>query len=204
MCHESGVLPGTRVGGHIEQVPARLHLYRFYQCLPECEVNHSLLLHKLEKVYDIDGDALQWLISYLGRRRQRVVLNGKVSEWVPVLSGTPEGGHISPLLFALYVNDLPTVISTNCLLFADDLKLFHEIRSDEDVHALQQDLDAVTRWAADWKLKLNASKCKSFNITLKAKLLTRHTLSIPPLWKTLHVFEISASFSTKNWISQTT
>ena len=122
-------------------------------------------------MYGIDGDALQWLRSYLGRRRQRVVLNGKVSEWVPVLSGTPEGGHISPLLFSLYVNDLPTAISTNCLLFADDLKLFHEIRSDEDVHALQRDLDAVTRWAADWKLKLNASKCKSFKITLKRKII---------------------------------
>ena len=80
-------------------------------------------------------------------------------------------GHISPLLLALYVNDLPTAISTNCSLFADDLKLFHEIRSDEDVHTLQQDLDAVTRWAANWKLKLNARKCKSFDITLKRKII---------------------------------
>ena len=83
-------------------------------------VNHSLLLHKLEKMYGIDGDALQGLRSYLGRLRQRVVLNGKVPEWVPILSGTPEGDHISPLLFALYVNDLPTVISTNYLLLVDE------------------------------------------------------------------------------------
>ena len=54
-------------------------------------------------------------------------MSEKVSEWVPVVSGTPEGGHISPLLFSLYVNDLPAVVSTNCLLFADELKLFHEI-----------------------------------------------------------------------------
>ena len=60
-------------------------------------VNHRLLLHKLEKMYGIDGSALQWLSSYLGRRKQRVVLNGKVSEWVPAVSGTPEGGHISQL-----------------------------------------------------------------------------------------------------------
>ena len=134
-------------------------------------VNHRLLLHKLEKMYGIDGSALQWLSSYLGRRKQRVVLNGKVSEWVPAVSGTPEGGHISPLLFSLYVNDLPTVISTNCLLFADDLKVFHEVRRDEDVLALQRDLNTVARWAADWKLKLNASKCKSFKITLKRKII---------------------------------
>ena len=52
------------------------------------------------------------------------------------MSGTPEGGHISPLLFVLYVNDLPIVISTNCLLLADNLKLFYGIRSDEDVQTL--------------------------------------------------------------------
>ena len=122
-------------------------------------------------MYGIDGLALQWLSSYLGRRKQRVVIDGKVSEWVPAVSGTPEGGHVSPLLFSLYVNDLPTVISTNCLLFADDLKLFHEIKSQNDVLTLQQDLNAVTHWAADWKLKLNASKCKSFKITLKRNFI---------------------------------
>ena len=134
-------------------------------------VNHKLLLYKLQNMYGLDGVALQWLASYLGRRKQRVVLNGKVSEWVPVVSGTPEGGHISPLLFSLYVNDLPSVISTNCLLFADDLKLFHEIKSQNDVLTLQKDLDAVTRWAADWKLNLNAAKCKSFKITLKRNFI---------------------------------
>ena len=134
-------------------------------------VNHSLLLYKLEKMYGLNGVALEWVKSYLGRRKQRVVLNGKVSDWVPAVSGTPEGGHISPLLFSLFINDLPTVISTNCLLFADDLKLFNEIRSAADVLALQRDLDAVARWAADWKLVLNASKCKSFKITLKRNFI---------------------------------
>ena len=134
-------------------------------------VNHRLLLYKLENMYGIDGSALQWLNSYLGRRKQRVVLNGKVSEWVPVVSGAPEGGHISPLLFCLYVNDLPTVISTNCLLFADDLKVFREVRCNEDVLALQRGLNAVAHWATDWKLKLYASKCKSFKITLKRKMI---------------------------------
>ena len=63
----------------------------------------------------------------VGRRKQRVVLNGRVSDWIPVTSGTPEGGHLSPLLFALFVNDLPNVISTNCLMFCDDFNIFHKV-----------------------------------------------------------------------------
>ena len=69
-------------------------------------MNHQLLLHKLQHMYGVDGRALCWLTFYLKRRKQRVVLNGKVSDWVPATSGTPEGGHMSLLLFSLFVNDL--------------------------------------------------------------------------------------------------
>ena len=110
-------------------------------------------------------------MSYLGRRKQRVVVGGKVSDWVPAVSGTPEGGHMSALLFSLFVNDLTSVISTNCLMYADDLKIFCLVNSQQDVLRLQQDVDAVTNWAADWKLNLNASKCKSFKITLKKNFI---------------------------------
>ena len=134
-------------------------------------VDHRMLLFKLQKMYGLEGSALEWLTSYLGRRKQRVVLNGRVSDWIPVTSGTPEGGHLSPLLFALFVNDLPCVISTNCLMFCDDVKIFHKIASSKDVIALQKDIDAVARWAADWRLGLNASKCKTFRITLKRKFI---------------------------------
>ena len=134
-------------------------------------VNHQLLLYKLKHMYGIDGPALRWLTSYMERRKQRVVLKGKASDWAPAVSGTPEGGHMSALLFSLYVNDLTSEIKTNCLMYADDLKIFSVIKSQADVKKLQQDLDAVTLWAADWKLTLNASKCKSFKITLRNKYI---------------------------------
>ena len=100
-------------------------------------VNHSLLLHKLRHMYGLVGNALNWLTSYLGRRKQRVVLNGKVSDWVPVTSGTPQGGHLPPFLFALFVNDLPCVIPTNCLMFCDEANIFHKVVSSKDVITLQ-------------------------------------------------------------------
>ena len=72
-------------------------------------VDHSLLIHKLQNSYNISGSALKWFTSYLDNRKQRVVVNGKCSEWCRVTSGTPEGGLISPILFSLFINDLPDV-----------------------------------------------------------------------------------------------
>ena len=132
-------------------------------------VNHKLLLYKLNNTFQIEGKAIDWLSSYLANRKQRVIVNGKCSKWAPVRSGTPEGGILSPLLFVLFANDLPDKIKTNCLMFADDLKLFHQIRSVEDAETLQADLDYLARWSHDWKLELNPSKCKSFTMTLKTK-----------------------------------
>ena len=87
-------------------------------------VNHKLLLHKLQNSFNVNGCALDWFVSYLSGRTQRVVLNGKTSDWTSVLSGTPEGGVISPLLFCLYVNDLPSIIRSHCVMYADDFKTF--------------------------------------------------------------------------------
>ena len=77
-------------------------------------VNHSLLLHKLHHSYHVSGTMLNWFSSYLKNRKQRLVVNGKCSDWTNVTSGTPEGSLLSPLLFALYINDLPDKIQTNC------------------------------------------------------------------------------------------
>ena len=81
-----------------------------------------------------------------------MVLNGKVSDWVPVTSGTPKGEHISPLMFALLVNDLPSVISANCLMICGNAKMFHKAASPKDVITLQKGLDAVWCWAADLEI----------------------------------------------------
>ena len=132
-------------------------------------VNHRLLALKLEKSYHVTGKALSWLKSYLSEREQRVVVNGRCSAWAPVLSGTPEGGVLSSLLFSCYVNDLPDVIRSKCLLFADDFKLYARVDSLEDVHSLQTDLDRLCQWSAAWQLKLNPSKCKILSLTLRTK-----------------------------------
>ena len=135
-------------------------------------VNHQLLILKLERSYHVNGKALAWLKSYLSERAQRVVVNGQCSEWVHVPSGTPEGGLLSPLLFACYVNDLPNVIKSDCLLFADDFKLYARVDSFDDVRNLQADIDRLCQWSTTWQLRLNPAKCKTLSLTLRTKPIT--------------------------------
>jgi len=134
-------------------------------------VNHALLLHKLQNSYNIADCALLWFTSYLENRQQRVVVNGQCSAWCRATSGTPEGGIISALLFAMYVNVLNIGISSGVLLFADDAKLYRKISSNSDAQALQNDLNKLFEWSKVWKFKLNSIKCKSFQMTLKTKPL---------------------------------
>ena len=130
-------------------------------------VDHRLLLHKLQRSYSISGAALAMIASFVHNRQQRVVLNGKTSSWIPVTSGTPEGSVLSPLLFLLFINDLPSHVHSECLMYADDVKIYREVRSTADSDLLHADLARLVNWSLTWKLKLNASKCKSFTITLK-------------------------------------
>ena len=138
-------------------------------------VNHTLLLHKLRHSL-ISGVAHRWLSSYLSHRTQRVVLNGKHSQWIPVQSGVPEGSILGPLLFACYVADIPQHIQTNCIAYADDLKLYHRISSHSDVLEPQADLDRLHSWSNTRRLRLNPLKCKSFLLHFAPHLLTLPTL----------------------------
>lgn len=131
-------------------------------------VSHRLLIRKL-KMYGFHGNLLDWLIQYLSGRQQRIVLEGETSDWLPVTSGVPQGSILGPLLFLLYINDMPLIThSTTLALFADDAKCFKAIRSQDDAQQLQSDLDRLSTWSDTWKLKFNSSKCKVMSVTRKS------------------------------------
>ena len=130
-------------------------------------VNHILLIHKLKTSFNVTGPALSWIQSYLTDRRQRVVLDGCCSDWIPVRSGVPEGSVCGPLLFICFTADLPSVIQTNCIMYADDIKLYHRITSHSDTEALQSDLNRLATWSATWHLKLNPAKCHTITFSLR-------------------------------------
>ena len=97
-------------------------------------------------------------------RTQRVTVGGCLSDSVPVTSGVPQGSVLGPLLFLLYINDLPETVSCSVKLFADDAKLFSRMATDQDAVSLQADLDALVAWSATWQMSFNQGKCKVMHI----------------------------------------
>ena len=132
-------------------------------------VNHRLLLHKLKQSFSVTDNAYAWLESYLSSRCQRVVINGQASKWTPVKSGVPEGSIRGPLLFICYTADILSIIKTNCIMYADDLKLYCRVTCSEDAALLQADLSRLAEWSEAWKLKLNPQKCFIMSYTLKTR-----------------------------------
>ena len=122
-------------------------------------VPHKRLVKKLEG-YGIKGSLLLWLKNFLKQRQQRVVINGNLSKWTDVLSGIPQGSILGPILFILYINDLPGVVGSVCKLFADDCKLYRNIASEADQKELQEDIERLCKWSKDWLLGFNIKKCK--------------------------------------------
>ena len=135
-------------------------------------VSHEHLIYKLTK-YGIKGKILNWIKDYLSNRKQRVVIRGTPSSWRDVTSGVPQGSVLGPILFLIFINDLPTELLSKLSLFADDSKLFSRIivngknssnGGTEGGGRLQGDLDRVVEWAKKWKMEFNVDKCKIMHL----------------------------------------
>jgi len=90
----------------------------------------------------------------------RVVVNGHRLTWTQVISGVPQGSVIGPLLFLIYVNDLPDWIILEMRMFADDTKVWKKITGIKDCIDLQEDLTNLQSWSDKWLLQFNPEKCK--------------------------------------------
>ena len=129
------------------------------------KVPHRRLLYKLH-YYGIRGSTHQWIASWLSERFQKVVLDGQASDPVPVLSGVPQGSVLGPVLYLIFINDLPDNIRLSVRLFADDCVLYRNIKTLTDCQILQDDLNSLGQWETDWQMKFNVAKCHSMRVTL--------------------------------------
>ena len=140
------------------------------------KVPHRRLIGKLQS-YGIKGKILDWVAAMLFHRSQRVRVNNSFSSWQEVTSGIPQGSVIGPLLFVICINDLPEVIkSSELFLFADDMKLFHAIYTEEDCTSLQQDLILAKQWTNTSLLKFHPNKCSHMRIGLSSIRNNGYTL----------------------------
>ena len=122
-------------------------------------------LHSKLMAYRFSEDILAWIRSFLSNRKQRVVIGDVTSSWKPVTSGVPQGSVLGPLLFVMFINDMPTVVRHMLKLFADDSKLIGIIRNTDDISILQVDLDALVEREKDWSMLFHPDKCKVMEIS---------------------------------------
>jgi len=126
-------------------------------------VPHHRLISKL-KAYGISGPLLDWIKDFLTDRRQKVIVNQKSSEFKTVTSGIPQGSVLGPILFVIFINDLPETVKTTVKIFADDTKLFHCTKTAQQQQQLQDDLNKLTQWSEEWQLLFNENKCKVMHL----------------------------------------
>ena len=156
------------------------------------KVPHCALLNKLSK-FGISGQLINWFQSYLSDRYQRVELQGTYSDWLQVLSNVPQGSILGPLMFLVYIDNIPQCITHDSkvatCIFADDSKLFKIIKKPSDKFSLQQDLTQLSIWSDTWGMYLSIPKCMAMNISRK---------KIPGLEKnlnsTMHVGQVTFNF----------
>ena len=145
-------------------------------------VSHRHLLFKMSK-YGIKQQVLNWVKAFLSQRTQKVVIRGTASESFSVTSGVPQGSVLGPILFLIFINDLPLGVVSPVSLFADDSKVFSRIvAGNEENHRgicgseiLQKDLDSIKEWADKWRMEFNVDKCKIMHL---GKRNPRHTYTM--------------------------
>ena len=121
-------------------------------------VPHRRLLHKV-RAHGIQGSVLDWIDAFLSECKQRVYINGSQSQEGQVTSGIPQGSVLGPILFVIYINDLPNEVESEVRIFADDTKLFTQSNEQRDREILQADLDRLHQWSVAWLLNFHPEKC---------------------------------------------
>ena len=133
-------------------------------------VDHKLLLKKLQ-VYGLNTNSLKWFQSYLSGRYQKVCVDGKLSEPLGIHSGVPQGSILGPALFLLFINDLPLVLKNNIGIYADDSTLYASAPTLAEVEEkIRPDIDAVSMWAKENKMKMHPAKTKYSIISTRQKI----------------------------------
>ena len=156
---QPGFIPGDSCVAQLLSVTHEI--YKSFDCNPPQDIRgtfldiskafdkicHKGLIFKL-KSYGLDGSLLKLMGNHLTGRQQRVVLNGQNSSWKNILAGVPQGSVLGPLLFLIYINDLPNGIESIYKIFANDTSLFLEVKDATVSHTqLNNGLNKISKWA---------------------------------------------------------
>ena len=124
---------------------------------------HERLLRKLHG-YGIRGKVYSWIKEFLSNRRQRVVVNGQCSDWKNITSGIPQGSVLGPILFVIFINDMPDAIACCMKLYADDAKVYNRVSNLAQSRRLQGCVINAEELALEWDMFFNFGKCKHVHL----------------------------------------
>lgn len=131
-------------------------------------LDHGILLDKLT-TFGLSQKLLLFFMSYLTNRVQFVQCHGHNSKEFIATSGVPQGSHLGPLLFIIFLNDLVSILDVDVLIYADDVKLYLRIGDDRDCRRLQDNFERMNEWCERNKLLLNVSKCSIVTFTRRVQ-----------------------------------
>ena len=135
-------------------------------------VSHRILVSKLRDV-DINPYILNWLISFISNRKQRVVVDNIITEYIDITRGVPQGTVLGPILFSLMINDIKPVSPSSLLVkFADDITVSIPVRA-EDSNIAESEVNSIMEWAEKNQMTLNLNK--TWEMLLKSS-----SLKVPP------------------------
>ena len=123
------------------------------------KVSHDRLIYKLDPA-GINLQTRNWIKSFLSGRSQKVVVDGVTSESVPVTSGVPQGSVLRPILFLIFIHDMPQCTKhSQVRLFADDTIVYLTVTAVDNCEKLQEDLKRLEKWEEEWQMEF--SPCKA-------------------------------------------
>lgn len=162
------------------------------------KVCHKILINKLSKL-GISGKLLCWIKNYLSKRILTVCINEHLSYEFEATSGVPQGSHLGPILFILFINDVTSIFSdVNILLFADDMKIYKIIKNIYDCLSLQSNFMKFAEWCTINKLTLNIKKCQIMSFfRIKNPIKYSYTLNNHSLLSVSEIRDLGITFDTK-------
>lgn len=157
-------------------------------------VSHSILCNKLASLFNFSSSAVKLISNFLNERSQCVDICGHLSSFLPVSSGVPQGSVLGPVLFSLFINDLPLVLDTGSKyhLFADDVQLYyscHNSMAHSTISIINRDLLSVLNWCDSNHLILNGNKTQC--VLLTPSRYTINLDSLPPICLKNHILQYS-------------
>ena len=150
-------------------------------------IDHEILLQKL-KAIKFSKSTIKWFKSYLSERRFLVNIENKLSGFAKISCGKPQGSILGPLLFLIYVNDMPQAVTSTLLLYADDSCILYQHKDVVQIEKrLNEDFENLCNWFVDNKLSIHFGEDKTKSVLFASKRRAKNIRQLYIKYKDINI-----------------